>query len=71
MLITRLISIDRIRGPTRSGKARHLSHFLNLSKAFFTKHAWRFGIFFFGRRRRLSRDLIHSFDSVRWERLGL
>ena len=26
---------------------------------------------FFGRRRRLSRDLIHSFDSVRWERLGL
>ena len=46
MLITRLISINRIRGPTRSGKARHLSHFLNLSKAFFTKHAWRFGIFF-------------------------
>ena len=70
MLITRLISIDRIRGPTRSGKARHLSQFLNLSKAFFTKHAWRFGNFF-GRRRRLIRDLIHSFDSARWERLGL
>ena len=26
-LITRLISIDRIRGPTGSGKAGHLSHF--------------------------------------------
>ena len=35
-LITRLISIDRIRGPTRSGKAGHLSHFKNLSKVFFT-----------------------------------
>ena len=35
-LITRLISIDRIRGPTRSGKAGHLSHFRNLSKVFFT-----------------------------------
>ena len=28
-------------------------------------------VIFFGRRRGLSRDLIHSFDSVRWERLGL
>ena len=27
--------------------------------------------FFFGRRRGSSRDLIHSFGSVRWERLGL
>ena len=35
-LITRLISIDRTRGPTRSGKAGHLSHFKNLSKVFFT-----------------------------------
>ena len=32
----------------RSGKAGHLSHFKNLSKALFTKHAWHSAKFLYG-----------------------